>query len=429
MQRRHFLLAPAALAAPQVRAQAAPTTLRFLWWGGSDRHARTLKAIALFEQRHPGVHIKAEYMGFNGYLEKLTMQMASGTEADVLQINWAWLAMFSRQGTGFYDLQQQQHAIALDQFLPDDLEGCRVKGRLNGLPVSYTARLFLWNHTSFARAGLATPRSWDELLAAGPAFKSRLGDRFYPLDGEPYDMLLLAHGHAMQQHGMPYLHPTEPRVGMSAEALLDWVRFYRRLADTHTCTPVPYRASLGGVEKPTEQQQDWVTGRWAGNFTWDSTFRLRGSTLATGQQLALGEFLMRPGAKTSGLFGRPTVLFAVSRHTRHAELAARFIDFLTTDPEAARLLGTVRGVPSARRAREVLEQQQLIPPLELAAQRQIRALRDAGLVQMPAPRFEDARVRRLMREVFERISYGKLSDEEAARRLLEEGNALLARMT
>jgi oligogalacturonide transport system substrate-binding protein len=428
MRRRHFLLAPTALAASRVRAQA-PTTLRFLWWGGSDRHARTLKAIALFEQRNPGVRIKAEYMGFNGYLEKLTMQMASGTEADVLQINWAWLAMFSRQGTGFHDLQQQANVIALDQFQPDDLAGCQVKGRLNGLPVSYTARLFLWNQTAFERAGLALPRTWDDLFAAGPAFKARLGDAHYPLDGEPYDMLLLAHGHVMQQHGSAYLHPEEPRVAMSREALLDWVRVYRRLADTHTATPVPYRASLGGVEKPTEQQQDWVTGRWAGNFTWDSTFRLRGSTLAKGQQLALGEFLMRAGARSSGLFGRPTVLFSVSRHTQHAELAARFVDFLTTDPEAARILGTTRGVPSARRAREVLEQQQLVPPLELAAQRQIAQLRRAGLVQMPSPRFEDARLRRLMREVFERVSYGKLSDQEAARRLLEEGNALLARMT
>ncbi|MED5621865.1 ABC transporter substrate-binding protein [Ideonella sp. BN130291] len=428
MQRRIFLLAPAAMAARPARAQA-PTTLRFLWWGGSDRHARTLKAIAAFEARHPGVRVKAEYMGFNGYLEKLTMQMASGTEADVLQINWAWLAMFSRQGTGFLDLQQQAGAIALDQFSAADLDSCRVNGRLNGLPVSYTARLFLWNQSTFQRAGLALPRSWDELFAAGPAFKARLGEGFYPLDGEPYDMLLLAHAHVMQQHGTPYVHPTEPRVAMSAAALLDWVQTYRRLGDTGTCTPVPYRASLGGVDKPTEQQQDWVAGRWAGNFTWDSAFRLRASTLAKGQQLALGEYLTLPGAQTSGLFARPTLLFSVSRHTRQPELAARFLDFMTTDVDAARILGTTRALPSAARARDALEREGQVPPLELAAQRQIRQLREAGRVQVPSPRFEDARLRRLMREVFERISYRKLTDQEAARRLLDEGNALLSRMT
>ena len=95
-------MAAAALGAP-ARAQG-PVTLRFLWWGGSDRHARTLKALQAFEAGHPGVRVKAEYMGFNGYLEKLTTQMVGGTEPDLLQINWAWLAMFSRQGTGFLDL-------------------------------------------------------------------------------------------------------------------------------------------------------------------------------------------------------------------------------------------------------------------------------------------------------------------------------------
>ena len=429
LKRRTLLAAPAAAAlAPLARGQS-PVTLRFLWWGGSDRHARTLKAIALFESRHPGVRVKAEYMGFNGYLEKLTMQMASGTEPDVMQVNWAWLAMFSRRGTGFLDLLTQRDAIALDQFARDDLEGCTVEGRLNGLPVSYTARLFLWNETTFARAGVPLPKSWDELVAAGPQFRARLGEAWYPLDGEPYDMLLLAHGHAMQRHGSAYLDPRKSTVAMSPQALLEWVQAYRQLADTHTATPVRYRASLGGVEKPTEQQPDWVNGRWAGNFTWDSTFKLRGSTLAPGQRLALGDYLQRPDASTSGLFCRPTVLFSVSRHTKHAALAARFVDFMTTDPEAARLLGTVRGVPSAARAREALERHGAIAPLDLAAQKQIRALRDAGRVVSPSPRFEDARMRRLMREVFERVSYGKLTDHEAAQRLLHDGNALLARMT
>jgi oligogalacturonide transport system substrate-binding protein len=67
------------------------------WWGGSARHAATLKAIALFESRHPGVKVKAEYMGFNGYLERLTAQVAGGSEPDVMQINWACGEFQARQ--------------------------------------------------------------------------------------------------------------------------------------------------------------------------------------------------------------------------------------------------------------------------------------------------------------------------------------------
>ena len=76
----------------------APTVLRFAWWGGASRHAATLKALALFEQRNPGLRVKAEYMGFNGYLERLTTQIAGRAEPDLMQINWAWLSTFSKTG-------------------------------------------------------------------------------------------------------------------------------------------------------------------------------------------------------------------------------------------------------------------------------------------------------------------------------------------
>ena len=107
----------AALAAPALaRAAPAPEALRFAWWGGAGRHEATLKAARLFEQRNPGVKIKAEYMGFNGYLERLTAQIAGRSEPDVMQINWAWLAMFSKRGNGFTDLNAYRPLLALDQF-------------------------------------------------------------------------------------------------------------------------------------------------------------------------------------------------------------------------------------------------------------------------------------------------------------------------
>ncbi|WP_395704237.1 ABC transporter substrate-binding protein [Aquabacterium sp.] len=428
MQRRRALATLAAgLAAPAVHA-AEPITLRFTWWGGGERHQRTLKAIAAFEARHPGVKIKPEYMGTTGYLEKLTMQMVGGTEPDIMQINWAWLAMFSRHGDGFLDLNQQRAQLSLDQFADEEIRMGLVQGKLNGLPPSYSARVFVWNEASFARAGLALPRSWDELFAAGPVFRARLGEQAYPIDGEPYDMLLLAQAYVFQKYGTPYVHASGARVAMSPEALREWVDVYQRLVDTHVATPLRYRASLGGAEKPLEQQPDWVVGNWAGNYTWDTALRLRQSTLDAKQRLAIGEFLTLPGAKNSGMFGRPAMLYAVSKRSAHPEMAARFINYLLTDAEAARTLALSRGVPSAASAFRALDEAKMLPPLELAAYRQIKAQRDAGRIELPSPKFEDARFRKFMREIFERISYGKLDARQAAQRLLDDGNALLSRI-
>lgn len=456
LNRRHVLASGAALAAPFVHAQGQPV-LRFAWWGGASRHQATLAALKVFEQRH-GVKVKAEYMGFAGYLERLTTQIAGRSEPDVMQINWAWLAMFSKRGNGFVDLGGQARELALEQFSEDDLAYGRVAGKLNALPSSFTARILLWNQTAFQRAGLALPQTWDELFASGASFRSRLGDSAYPLDGELYDMILLSQSLMQQRHGAPFVAADKPRIAMSVSAAHDWVRTYRRLVDTHVATPLPLRAALGGAEKPTEQQPDWVAGRWAGNYTWDSVIALRASTLAPGEKLALGAFPTLPDASDSGLFGRPTVMYAMGRNTRQPALAARLMNFLLTDPEAARLLGRTRGLPSARSALTVLQQAggllstspqstpqsgadtprggarqlggspALALALELAAHEQIQAQRDAGRLKRPAPLFEHARFQKFMREVFETVAYGKTTDAEAARRLVDEGNALLQRI-
>ena len=421
-------LAGGGLAAPWVQAQGQ-RVLRMAWWGGAARHAATLKAIALFEQRNPGVKVKAEYMGFNGYLERLTAQVAGGSEPDVMQINWAWLAMFSKRGNGFTDLNAHAARLPLGQFAHDDLATGQVAGKLNALPVAYTARIFLWNASTFARAGLALPRSWDELFATGEAFARTLGDRYYPLDGELYDLMLLSQGHVQQRFGLPYVHPQEARVGMTSEAALLWVQTYRRLIAQRVATPLQLRASLGGAEKPTEQQPDWSAGHWAGNYTWDSVIGLRGSTLRPGQQLALGEFPRLPDAQDSGYFGRPSLMYAVGRNTKQAELAAALIAHLLADPDAAKLLGRTRGVPAARDPFNALVGSGGLPPLELKAHEQIQAQRrSARGITQPNPLFEHARLHRFMREVFETVAYGKTSDADAARRLVDEGNAMLRRI-
>lgn len=426
MKRRALLTA--ALGVPALLRAAEPRVLRFSWWGGAGRHEATLKAIAAFERREPGLKVKAEYMGFNGYLERLTTQIAGRAEPDVMQINWAWLAMFSKRGNGFADLHAHKPLLALDQFSAEDLRMGEVAGKLNALPTSYTARVMLWNEAAFQRAGLALPKTWDELFAAGPAFKAKLGERAFPIDGELYDMILLAQTWVQQKHGTPYVDPAAPRVAMSPAAALDWVRIYERLVNEHVATPLPLRASLGGAEKPTEQQPDWVVGNWAGNYTWDSVIALRGSTLNKDQKLALGDFPTLPGALDSGMFGRPTVMYAVGRNSRQPELAAKLVNFLLTDAEAATLLGRTRGAPAAKAPFDALLAAGKLPPLELQAYRQIQAQKQAGRIARPAPLFEHARLNKFMREVFETVAYRKTDAASAAQRLVNEGNALLQRI-
>ena len=431
MKRRNGLLAVAAamvMAFAPVAQADEPTTLRFSWWGGGARHEATLKAIAAFEAKNPGVKIKAEYMGFAGYLERLSTQIAGGTEPDIMQINWAWLSTFSKTGDGFYDLNKSKSLLALNQFADSDLKMGMISNKLNALPVSYTARVMLWNRAAFERAGLKMPATWDDLFAAGPVLKQKIGPNAYAIDGELYDMILLSQAYIMQKYGTPYVNPTSPKVAMSEAAALEWVQVYKKLVSNNVAVPLQVRASLGGAQKPTEQQQDWVVGNWAGNYTWDSVIGLRASTLNKEQKLDVGDFLTLPNAKNSGMFGRPSLMFAISKKSKNPEMAAKFMNFVLTDPEAASILGLTRGVPSADSQFRALARTDALQGVELKAFLQIKKQKDAGKIDLPSPLFENARFNKFMREVFETVAYGKTTDQEAAKRLIQDGNALLARI-
>jgi len=431
MNRRTSLIAGAALAASLLAAplaRAEDATLRFSWWGAGARHEATLKAIAAFEAKNPGIKIKAEYMGFQGYLERLSTQIAGGSEPDILQINWAWITQFSKTGEGFYDLNKQKNLLALNQFSDADIKTGVMNGKLNALPASFTARVMLWNKAAWDRVGLPMPTTWEQLQAAGPVFQQKAGDKAYAIDGELYDMLLLTQAYIQQKHGTPYVSPTAPKVAMSEAAVLEWVQLYKKLASNHTAVPLPLRASLGGAEKPTEQQQDWVVGNWAGNYTWDSTIGVRNSTLNKDQKLDVGEFLTLPNAKNSGMFGRPTLMFAVSKKTKHPEAAAKFLNYILTDVDAGAILGLTRGVPSADAQFRALIRNDTLKGNDLKAYLQIKKLKDAGQIDLPSPLFENARFQKFMREVFETVAYNKVSEQEAAKRLFSEGNTLLQRI-
>ena len=65
--------------------------LRFLWWGSESRHKATLDAIKLFEEKNPGIKIKAEYGGTDGYFQKLSTQLTGNTAPDIMQVDYIWL--------------------------------------------------------------------------------------------------------------------------------------------------------------------------------------------------------------------------------------------------------------------------------------------------------------------------------------------------
>ena len=150
------------------RADDAKISMRVSWWGSDDRHQRTLKMLKLFEARHPGLSMTAEYGGLIGYQDKLSTEFAGGNAPDVMQIadNREALAASGR-------LLRLDDAIASGQLNLADanksvLEALRINGKLFSIPWGLACGCYFLDTKVFADTKTDIPGndwSWDEVRA------------------------------------------------------------------------------------------------------------------------------------------------------------------------------------------------------------------------------------------------------------------------
>ena len=390
--------------------------LRMSWWGGDSRHVATQKALELCGAKH-GHTVKGEFTGFDGYLEKLTTQMAGGTEADIIQVNWPWLPLFSKKGTGFADLRTLP-AIDLSQWTEADLASGSMAGVLQGLPVSTTGRVFFFNTTTFEKAGVPIPTSWDEFFTATAQVKEKLGADTYTFNAVKETAQLLVTLAVVQATGKDMVDPATNRVAWTPEELAAGIDFLGKLVETGAIKSQKEEASEGNVnlfEKPA-----WAEGKIAGSYEWDSTYSKYADPLKDGQVLKPVPMLKLADAVTDGVYRKPSMVFAISKNSKDPEAAAQIVNCLLNEPEGIEALGTSRGLPASKAAAELLAGQ---------GEPEVRAasaivLESTGPVVSPFN--EHPEIRGLFIDTLEEYAYGQIDAQGAAEQIIDGTNDVLA---
>ena len=182
-----------------------PTAITFAWWGGDARHEATQNAVNAYMAANPGVTVTTDYGAWTGWEEKVSTALFAGTAADINQANWSWLTNYGAEGKTFLDLNQYKDVIDLTQFDQSTLDTCTVDGKLYGLPVAVTGRIFYWNTDTFAKAGIDFPKTFADLKAAGEVFKTKLGDDYYPLVMGEYDRMIFMVYYLESKYGKAWI--------------------------------------------------------------------------------------------------------------------------------------------------------------------------------------------------------------------------------
>ncbi|EWM53535.1 ABC transporter substrate-binding protein [Ruminococcus flavefaciens] len=396
-------------------------SLRFSWWGGDDRHEATLKAVKLWNNRHPEIRIVPEYGGWDGWTEKVAAQVKSGTEPDVMQINYDWIITLSPDGSGFYDLEKLNSFLDLSYFDKNIVSFGRVKGKMNAAAVSLSGRSFFYNSRVYDSLGADYPQTWSDLTALGSSFGSA---DMYPIDLDIQSggtAWYLAVVYMQQKTGREFI-TDDGQLGFTYEDICSALRFYKELEDSHVIRTVRSRTDEDG-NAALYQSSEFISGRVAGVLEWGSAIGKYESVLPEGV-LEAGPLLSDENGNCSGWMIKPSLMYAISGHTEHPDEAAAFMDFLLNDEECAELLGTTRGIPASSKAETALEKKGCISGL---AKKSTDILNAADTVTI-SPYMELPRMKSFYNAAIESVSYGTADIDEAAKQMYDSINEYLEKI-
>lgn len=157
--------APAAATAPAKAGPVVEISLATDWTEGA--RGETMKqAVPEFEKQNAKYRLKVEPIG-GDYYDKLAVQIAGGTAADVMLFSGAFFLNFQQKGA-FADITPRLKILNIDPAkftsVPKVFEA---EGKQYGMPFQLTITTWYANVDMFEKAGVPLPKegwTWDELL-------------------------------------------------------------------------------------------------------------------------------------------------------------------------------------------------------------------------------------------------------------------------
>ena len=411
--------APAASADDSLALTDGPVSMTISWWGGDSRHEAYQNAIKEFQAEHTNITIEPTFAAWSGWEEKMAAAFIAGNAQDVCQVNWNWLYNYSADGSKFVDLNTVSKFLDLTQWDDAAMDACYVANSQQCVPVSMTGRIFFWNMTTFNKAGITeVPKSLDDLMAAGKAFKEKLGDDYYPMHLGAYDRMILMVFYLESKYGKDWADSTTSTLNYSEDEIVEGLNFIKSLVDDHVMMNLKDYYSANS-DTATHQSNEWITGKIAGIFEWDSAASKYASALdddnkdgfTVGEEIKFGDF--------NGGFSKVSMGLAITKTSQYVAESATLINFLLNEEKGASIMGSECGIPASKAGLAAAQAAGAVKDLVADANSKVMAFTTNKL----DPLFENNDLKAsgtgIYQEVFDSIDYGDETPESAVSALLE----------
>lgn len=324
--------------------------LRMSWWGGDARHEMYNTLLDLYEERNPGVTIAREYTDWEPYWERTATQVAAGNPSDLLHFNLLYTGQYARQGimldlTPFVD----DATIDLTNHDPVLVDAGKVDGTLYYICLGASSPCAFYNEVLFEQAKLSAPPStwtWDDFVEVTTTASEALGEGVYGCSdaggsGELMEIMLRQRGKSLVTEN--------DELNFEPQDLIDWFGMWENLRQANAVPPMDLSldiAAAGGVETSLIS-----TGQSAMTFSNGNQLKIYQRT--TEDELSIAFPPNGPEGSQPGNF-IVAAFIGITKQSPYPEEAAKLIDFMVNDPDAARIYKAEHGPTSSLDVRELL---------------------------------------------------------------------------
>jgi multiple sugar transport system substrate-binding protein len=385
-------------------------TLRFTWWGGDERHARTQEVIELFEEEYPNISVQGEFKDWNGYWDSLATTVAANDAPDIIQMDELYIASYAESGV-LLDLNTVSEHLDTSNFDENALATGVVEGASYAIPVGLTAYSMVANLDLLDEYGVEPPDdstwTWDDLKEIGTQISDASGGEVTGVQSWGFD---IGGVNIWARQAGASLYDADGNVALPPSVLAEYWTYLVELAEDGAA-PDP----TVSVERATQGLSESGTATNTSVFaTWWNT-QLTSLAAASGSQLALVQL---PGESQDGpaVYYKPSMYWSIAAGTDHPAEAALFLDFLANSETAADVLKTDRGVPANEQIRAFLSDQ-----LEETDQAAIAYLDEVNVGETPRVTPNGASdVESILQRYTEQVLFGQMAPEDAAQSFIDE---------
>ncbi len=320
------------------KAMTTPTTLNFWTWVPDIQ-----QEVALFQKKYPAIKVNVVNagQGLEAYTKLRTALKAGKGAPDLAQIEFQYIPTFSITKS-LVDLRPYGAAALKDKFV--DWTWNQVTGP-NGEVLAYPQDTgpmgMLYRADLFEKYKIEVPKTWDEFAAA--ARKLHAADPKVYLTDMAANEQGAWHGLMWQAGSKPYsVNGTTVGLAVNDAASKKVADYWGGLAKEGVIATDPDFTDTWFQGLNNGKYATWLTAAWGPVF-------LGGSAKSTAGKWRAAPLPQWDASKpVSGNWGGSTT--AVMTGTPNAIAAAKFAEFLNTDPESTKMFNSVQNFFPATKA-------------------------------------------------------------------------------